>query len=71
MKSKSGQNELIKIREENVKKNNANNYTGECLAGTTAIVCLITKDDVYVANAGDSRAVGCLYMGKSGKNKAK
>ena len=27
------------------------------MAGTTAVVCLITKTEIYCANAGDSRAV--------------
>lgn len=64
MKTKSGQNELLEIREENVQKNNSNNYVGDSVAGTTALVCLVTKDYVYVANAGDSRAIGSSRIGK-------
>ena len=64
MTSKKGKNELLEIREENVQKNNSNNYAGDSVAGTTALVCLVTKDYVYVANAGDSRAVGCSRIGK-------
>ena len=32
---------------------------GESFAGCTANVLLIHKDDLYVANAGDSRSVLC------------
>lgn len=34
-------------------------YGAESFAGCTANVCLIYKDDMYVANAGDSRCVLC------------
>lgn len=35
------------------------------IAGATACVALITKDTIYVANAGDSRAVLCLSSTKT------
>ena len=41
------------------------------MAGTTALVCLIAKEEVYIANAGDSRAVGCSRIGKSVLNEGK
>lgn len=29
----------------------------ECLAGSTAIVCLMTKEFIYIASVGDSRCM--------------
>ncbi len=29
----------------------------ECLAGSTAIVCLMTKETIYIASLGDSRCM--------------
>lgn len=47
-------------------KDNANLYDGDTLSGCTANVCLITKNYIYCANAGDSRAVAayrdCNYL---------
>jgi serine/threonine protein phosphatase PrpC len=34
-------------------------------AGCTANVCLITPEMIYVANAGDSRAVYCNLKGET------
>jgi serine/threonine protein phosphatase PrpC len=46
--SPKGQEELQTYREQE---------EGESMAGCTANVCLITKTEIYVANAGDSRSV--------------
>ena len=40
-------------------------YTGQTQAGCTANVCLIAGGSVYVANAGDAKAVGCSINGKA------
>jgi serine/threonine protein phosphatase PrpC len=32
------------------------------MAGCTALVCLVTKDKIYIANAGDSKAIA--YVSK-------
>lgn len=46
--SPKGQEEIQKYREQE---------EGESMAGCTANVCLITKTEIYIANAGDSRSV--------------
>jgi serine/threonine protein phosphatase PrpC len=60
MQAKAGQKELRKILDDNAKNNNANLYEGECIAGSTANVVLLTKEYIYCANAGDSRAIAIL-----------
>lgn len=51
---------MAKIREKHSEKGNAQNYSGPTLSGSTANVCLLTKDYIYVANAGDSRSIGIM-----------
>lgn len=63
MRTKEGQKELAAIQEEQFQKDNGNKYEGECVAGTTANVILITKDHIYTANAGDSRSVASMRTG--------
>ncbi len=46
--SPKGHEEIQKYREQE---------EGESMAGCTANVCLITKTEIYIANAGDSRSV--------------
>lgn len=61
-----GQTTLKKIQEESVKKlgrqppsKNKNDDNLAINAGCTANVVMISQDSIYVANAGDSRAVLC------------
>jgi len=59
MQSEDGKRKLQAIRSE-VKDSENNEYgngTDESCAGCTANVALLTKDTLYVANAGDSRCV--------------
>ena len=32
--------------------------------GSTALVILVTKSDIYIANAGDCRAISCNFDGE-------
>ena len=53
-----GNKELMKIKSENnEKKEGFNSNNEESFAGCTANVALIVDNDLYVANAGDSRSV--------------
>ena len=47
------------------KKQNGPNYQEDSHAGCTANVCLITPEFIYVANAGDSRAVYSTLKGET------
>lgn len=54
MKTPEGAKEIKEIKEANRKRENASNEeTSE--AGCTAVTCLVTQNEIYVANAGDSR----------------
>ena len=61
--SHEGKHELAKIQKEMREKDNAPKYDEPSHAGCTANVCLITQDYIYLANAGDSRAVVCNLKG--------
>lgn len=63
--SKGGKTELKEIRDKNALSDNANIYDGETLAGCTANVCLITKNYIFCANAGDSRSIAASRDGKT------
>jgi serine/threonine protein phosphatase PrpC len=45
---------------EHARANNATYYEGDTISGSTANVILITKDFIYCANSGDSRAVAAI-----------
>lgn len=60
-----GKKQIVAIQAEMKNKENGPNYEEDSHAGCTANVCLITPDFVYVANAGDSRAVGCTSKGET------
>lgn len=45
---------------EHARANNATYYEGDTISGSTANVILITKDLIYCANSGDSRAVAAI-----------
>ena len=40
--------------------NNRSNFRQNKLSGCTANVCLITEEEIYVANAGDARCVASI-----------
>ena len=65
MLSKDGKKELIKLAKQLKVDGDDDNYSSESHAGCTACVVIITKTDIYCANAGDSRAV----LSKKGKAK--
>lgn len=65
MQTKAGKSQLKEIRKKNALKNNGNIYDGDTVAGCTANVCLITKNEIYCANAGDSRSVAAFLDGKT------
>lgn len=67
MLSKDGQKELQKLAmsQQNGSETGFASDEGKSYAGCTASVLLITKTDIYTANAGDSRTVLC----KKGKAK--
>jgi serine/threonine protein phosphatase PrpC len=56
---------LAAIREENARRNNGSYYEGLTVAGSTAIAVLVTKDYVYCANAGDSKAIAAVFAESS------
>lgn len=64
MQTPNGHEELIQIRKHHASNNNALVYEGKSAAGCTANVVLVTKDHVYCANAGDSRAVAAIKNDK-------
>ena len=63
MNSPQSTKELLAISKEMAEAGRGK-YTGQTAAGCTANVCLIAGGQVYVANAGDSKAVGCSVNGK-------
>ena len=63
MSSPQGSKDLLAISKEMAEAGKGK-YTGQTQAGCTANVCLVAGGNVYVANAGDSRAVGCSVNGK-------
>lgn len=61
MRSESGRKELYSIIKHNISQGNRDRYINEeDGAGCTANVCLIVDNDIYVANAGDSRTVASI-----------
>lgn len=44
MQTNAGKKTLKTIRQQQAKENNANDYEGDTVSGTTANVCLITED---------------------------
>lgn len=62
--SEEGLKEIQALRKQEVAKNNSSEGGSITRVGCTALAVLITKDWVYVANAGDCRAVACTYSGE-------
>ena len=58
MQTEAGKKKLAKIKLEQYKLKNGKILIGNKTAGCTAIVCLIANGIIYLANAGDCRAVG-------------
>lgn len=53
------------MHEEQVKKQNSSEEWNANRVGCTALVILVTKADIYIANSGDCRAVCVSYSGKT------
>jgi serine/threonine protein phosphatase PrpC len=62
--SEKGQRDLEELRNEQLAKNNTNLGGLISRVGCTSIVVLVTKEYIYVANAGDCRAVACTEEGQ-------
>lgn len=78
LSNNEGKTEVVKIQKEMRERENAPKTEEESHAGCTAVVCLITSEFIYVANAGtcdiprylshhagDSRAVVCSLKGEA------
>ncbi len=59
LQSEAGRKEIASLIKHNISIENRYSFLGDMYAGCTANVCLITDKEIYVANAGDSRAVAC------------
>ncbi len=60
MQSQEGRKELLAIRKEQFDKGNAQEANDIDSSGSTALVCLITSNYIYIANAGDCRAIASI-----------
>ena len=62
--SKKGKKELEILKEQQTKLNNSSENSNMNRVGCTALVVLVTKTDIYIANAGDCRAMSCSFSGQ-------
>ena len=62
--SEKGKAEIQALRKEQVAKNNSSDSGSLSRVGCTSLAVLVTRDHVYVANAGDCRAVAYTYSGE-------
>lgn len=51
------------IRAKEIEKQNSSEDSSISRIGCTALVALVTKTCIYIANAGDCRAVAVTYSG--------
>lgn len=57
----SGEKEINEIRKQQIELNNSSEAGSIKRIGCTALAALVTKEDIYIANAGDCRLVAFTY----------
>ena len=57
----AGESEIIEIRKQQIELNNSSEAGSVKRIGCTALAVLVTKDNVFIANAGDCRLVIVTY----------